>query len=189
VRRLLFGAAVLALAACSSGPALPGSATVGTYTFTATRLSGDCAFTEQPDGGFTFDGTITYDPGTDHGYFTVNEKSRDAGFDGQHLDAPASAQRIFSACDCGSDVTVKEDVRLVLLSQSQRDALNGKCPADALDGGVPAPNDAGILSPGPRGDRYDATLACGEQTDEIIPGSGCSCSGCTLRYSLSGVLQ
>lgn len=189
--RWAWALAGLLLSACSSGEDLPGKSVIGTYDFTATQVGGDCAFTEQPDGGFTYAATLSFDPGTTHGYLTLveNEVSRDAGFDGTVLDATATGQRVFAACACDDDVTVRERIVVALLSESQRAAVDGGCPPSALDGGVPAPNDAGIVGPGPRGDAYDAPLACGIQTEEIQPGEGCACEPCSLRYSLRGVKQ
>lgn len=189
MRRCWALAAVLILAACSSGENVPGKATIGTYAFRAVQTSGNCAFIEQPDGGFGYTATLTYDPGTTHGYLTVNGVSRDAGFDGQVMDAPATTKRVFAECNCQDNVVVNERITVALLSDSQRSAVGGGCPPNPLDGGVPAPNDAGIVAPAMRGDTYDAPLACGVQTDEIVPGANCQCTGCTLQYSLSGVRQ
>jgi hypothetical protein len=189
--RLAGALAALALLGCSSSESLPGKSVIGTYAFTATQVGGDCAFVEQPDGGFAYAATLSFDPGTTHGYLTLvdNEISRDAGFDGAVLDAPASGQRVFAQCACDDHVTVKERIVVALLSESQRQAVDGGCPSAPLDGGVPAPDDAGISAPGPRGDTYDAPLACGFQTEEIVPGEDCTCEPCSLRYSLSGVKQ
>jgi len=188
--RWALGAALVALgfAACSSSVTLPGKNTIGTYAFTATQTSGDCAFSEQPDGGFTYTATLSFNPDTTQGFVTINDVSRDGGFDGTVMDAPATGSRVFSECECNS-VVVNERITVALLSASQRAATDGGCPANPLDGGVPAPDDAGILGPGERNDAFDAPLACGVQTDEIVPGEGCKCTGCSLQYSLSGVKQ
>lgn len=189
MKRLLALAAV-ALAACSASEQLPGKTAIGTYAFTATQTAGDCAFTEQPDGGFTYTGTLSFNPGTTEGFITINEVSRDGGFDGAVMDATAHANRVFAQCECDNDVVVTERITVALLSASQRAAVpDGGCPADPLDGGVPSPNDAGILGPGVRANTFDAPLACGVQTEQIVPGAGCKCTGCSLEYSLSGVKQ
>lgn len=182
-------AAVLAIAACSSSANLPGQKVIGTYAFTAAPTGGDCSFIEQPDGGFTYNATLSFDPGTSHGYVTINGVSRDAGFDGQVMDAPASANRVFSECNCGNNVVVNERITVALLSASQRAAVGGSCPPNPLDGGVPAPNDAGIAAPSEVASGFDAPIACGVQTEDIVPGTGCSCAGCSLQYSVSGVRQ
>lgn len=190
--RWAWALAGLLLSACSSGENLPGKSVIGTYDFSATQIGGDCTFVEQPDGGFTYAASLSFDPGTTHGYLTLveNEVSRDAGFDGGVLDATATGPRVFGACACDDHVTVKERIVVALLSQSQRAAVEGGgCPPSPLDGGVPAPDDAGIVGPGPRGGGYDAPLACGFQTEEIQPGEDCDCAPCSLRYSLSGVKQ
>lgn len=189
MRWLVGLAAVLAVAACSSGTSVPGKQVIGTYNFTATSTGGDCSFIEQPDGGFTYTATLSFDPGTTHGYVTINDVSRDGGFDGQVMDAPANANRVFSECNCGNNVVVTERITVALLSASQRSAVGGDCPPNPLDGGVPAPNDAGIVAPSVTASGFDAPLACGVETEEIVPGQGCSCAGCSLQYSLSGVRQ
>jgi hypothetical protein len=185
------GAALVALgfAACSSSVTLPGKTAIGSYAFTATQTGGDCAFTEQPDGGFTYTATLSFNPGTTEGFVTINDVSRDGGFDGTVMDAPATGSRVFEKCACNT-VVVNERITVALLSESQRAQLpDGACPPNPLDGGVPAPNDAGVFGPGERSNHFDAPLACGVQTDEIVPGAGCKCTGCSLQYSLSGVKQ
>ena len=188
-RWLLGALALLGASACLSQQKFPGSEVVGTFSFDATAVSSDCHYVEEPDGGFSYVGTLSYDP--DGGaFFTIGDVDRDAGFDGQVFTSWASANRLFTECNCGQNVQVKERISVAVLSKSQSDAVKGSCPANPLDGGVPAPG-GGITGPAPTANGYDAQLACGEQEDDIVPlpDAGCSCKPCTLVYSVSGVRQ
>ena len=186
MRLVLIAAAGLLLAACVSQHKIPGQTVIGSFHFGATLTASSCAFAEQPDGGlFFYDATFSYDP--DGGAFmTVADVDRDGGFDGQIFESWASANRLFNECDCGENVTVNEHVEVALLSKTQGDAVGGRCPANPLDGGVPAPNDAGILAPSNTPNGYDAVLACGEQVDDVVPGADCKCGPCSYRYQLEG---
>jgi len=145
-----------------------------------------------PDGGtFAFDGTLSWDPTSGQTWFTFQGGTWDAGFDGQNVIASGSAARTFAAC-CAA-VQLVETMDVALLSVSQTQAVGGGCPANPLDGGVPAPNDAGITAPGSTPVGFDALLACGTLTDQVALGSGAAscdaglCVACTWRYSVSGV--
>src|SRR5260370_36923751 len=85
--RFIFGAAFLCLACPGQKP--PGDELIGTFSFTATPVSSNCAavndgwLSEVPDGGFTFDATFSRNknPGT-QAWVTVYATSRDATYDG-----------------------------------------------------------------------------------------------------------
>jgi hypothetical protein len=153
-----------------------------------------------PDGGavpldfaatLDFSGTLSREPSTGQAYFTLREHDRLATFDGQVVEATDQAPRRFpQACgpECG-DVVLEETVRVALLSTSQAEALGGACPTDALDGGVPAPDDAGIRGPGPTPDGYDAVRACGLLVEVVRPPEGCACAACTVHYRLEGAAR
>jgi hypothetical protein len=183
---LLFAALALC-AGCISEHKVPGQQVIGTFGLDATPTSITCAFAEQPDGGFAFDATLSYNPGA-AAFMTVGDVDRDAGFDGQVLSSWASGSRLFAECKCNDSVQVQERISVALLSTSQRDAAGGGCPANPLDGGVPAPNDAGIVAPAPTGAGFDAVLACGEQIDDVVPApdAGCQCQPCSYHYRLEG---
>jgi hypothetical protein len=173
---------------CTTSQKFPGSELIGTFIFTASLSSNDCQFSEVPDGGFTFSGTFSYNPGG-AAYFTVGRTNRDAGFDGQYVVSEAVAPREFIACQCGNGTLVDETLRVALLSQSQKDASDGGCPPNPLDGGVPLP-DGGIQPPQRRGSKFDAVLACGELVDVVIPSAPtCQCPSCTMISTVVGVPQ
>jgi hypothetical protein len=178
---------------------------MGSYRLTASGAVGDCAF---PDGSvslapftFTFalstgspdasDVTLTLDGCESR----ASDCPRAATWDGQLLASTASAPRTIVGCACA--FTVTETIDLALLSRSQSAAVGGVCPAAALDGGVPAPNDAGILAPSLGDGGFDSILACGTLAVGYAPSSdggaasdgGLPCGGCaacTERFALIG---
>lgn len=186
------GVGLALLAGCVSGTKFPGKQVIGTYDFEAIQSGGNCHFADQPDGGFGFKGTLSYDPGSSTAYFTVHdptgtEVTRPAQLDGGILISEGTAPRSFTECNCAQNVTVDETLTVALLSGSQAAALDGGCPPSSLDGGVPAPNaDAGITGPGMTASGFDAPLVCGTQVDQVQPGSGCTCDACALRYAVTG---
>jgi hypothetical protein len=194
--RLWWAALAVCSVGCFSEHSPPGKQVIGTYAFQATQTdAGGCfgpdggPFLEQPqDGGFGFEATLSYNPG-DGAFMTVGDVDRDAGFDGARFTSWASSKRLFSECSCGENMVVNERISLAILSASQRNAVNGNCPPDALDGGVPVPGDGGIVGPGPISGGFDAPLACGEQVDEVapVPDAGCKCAACRFVYRVQGV--
>src|SRR5260370_38452926 len=101
--RFIFGAAFLCLACPGQKP--PGDELIGTFSFTATPVSSNCAavndggLSEVPDGGFTFDATFSRNknPGT-QAWVTVYGTSRDATYDGGYVVSEPMAPRTFGAC-------------------------------------------------------------------------------------------
>ena len=195
--------AVLVLGGCpSSTPAIPGSERMGTFDFTAQvvrQADGgldpaweDCSAknpsinsNEAPEDDFTFQAIFSRDPSTNEAWITIGGISRKAVFDGQYVDSTFSADRQFQAFDGGGQLT--EHFTVALLSRSQSLALGSVCPAEPLDGGLPGP-DAGVTLPGPTGNGFDALRACGVLENDVQPPSTCvGCSGCTLRYPVTGV--
>jgi len=173
---------------CPANQKFPGSVIIGTFNFTGTPPLGNCQFSQVPDGGFTFTGTFSYNPGG-AAYFTVGTVNRDAVFDGQYAVSRASASREFDECQCGTKTTVDETLHVALLSPSQKEAAGGGCPPNPIDGGVPEP-DGGIQPPQLKGSQFDAVLACGELKDTVIPTDpSCQCSTCTIVSSVVGVAQ
>lgn len=191
--RLLAGAlAVLAATwlACAPEPVFPGDEVMGTFSFAASRVKGgdgDCAFSEAQDS-FDFQGTFSRFPDAGQIFFTVNGVSRDGGFDGQVAEATLAAARQFSACSC-STTQVEETIRVALLSRSQDEHLDGRCPPAPLDGGVPASgsDDGGVRGPGSTASGFDALRACGELIDRVLPGEECACEECRMTYRLEGI--
>ena len=119
-------------------------------------------------------------------YLTFDGTTRDATYEGFVLTSARSAVRTFAQCDCPKGVTAMfdETMRVVLLSEAQDVAVGGTCPPDALDGGIPAGIDGPQRQPG---GIFPAQRACGEMVDVLVPGEGCKCAPCRVRYQLSGV--
>ena len=179
---------LLALAwACNGGPSYPGDQLVGTYHFAATPVSGSCPYSDVPSGGFSFDATLSRDSASGNTWVTINSVTRDAGFNGQTSVSTLTAPRRFVECD-GGDTQVTETLSFAVLSQSQFAAAGKQCPARPLDGGVPAPDDAGVLLPGLRGGAWDAVRGCGELVDALVPDNPDTnkCISCTLTYAVDG---
>lgn len=179
------------LSGCLSEQGFPGDEVMGTFDFSADPLLPfDCGLQDLPEQAVSFSATFSRDAGQREIAYTLGGVSSGALFDGQVVEAARSAVRRFPPCECGDRTTLKETLRVALLSKSQDSELLGKCPVHPLDGGVPAA-DGGVMLPEstPRG--FDAVRACGELVNEILeePGAGCSpaCSGCTLRYRVTGV--
>jgi hypothetical protein len=187
-----FLAAALAGFACLPEPKYPGNEVMGTFDFTATALSDDCAgLSDIPDGGFTFSGTFSRQTDNSQAWFTLGGISREASFDGQVVRSERTAPRRFPECLCGDKVNMVETLVVALSSKSQDALLGGGCPDAALDGGLPAPNgDLGVFAPGTTPQGFDAVRACGELTDVIAPdpaaAPACQCASCTLRYTVRG---
>jgi hypothetical protein len=195
--RFIFVAVVFCLSCPGQKP--PGDELMGTFNFTATPVSSNCAevnaggLSEVPDGGFTFDATFSRNknPGT-QAWVTVYGTSRDATYDGGYVFSELMAPRTFVAC-AGSvstqpgcpTVAVDEVFQVVLLSASQDALLGSTCPPSALDGGVPGP-DAGATPPSSQPSGFDAVRACGLLSDSILPDAGCFCRPCSFVYSVEG---
>lgn len=187
---------LLTLTACPV-PAPPGDERMGQYALTATSVEREACELEEiaRDGGgydFTFEAVLTRDSTSDAAYVTLNGYSREGTWDGQVLTAEASASRVFVDCsDCATKLV--ETISVAVLSRSQNEALQGQCPPNPLDGGVPAPNDAGVTGPGLAAAGFDAVRLCGELVTRVVAegtqdGGACDprCSGCTARYQLRG---
>lgn len=188
---LLLGAA-LALSACPP-PALPGDEHLGTYAVEATAAERACALEEVSGGDFFFDATLTRTSGSAEAFLTLASYSRAATWDGQVFTSEASARRVFAACGACS-TRVEERFEVAVLSRSQGEALGHRCPPDALDGGVPAPDaDAGLLLPRATALGFDAVRLCGALTTRVVAegtvdGGACEpqCGACTVRWRLTG---
>jgi len=182
--------ALLALCGCIEESTVPGEEVLGTFTLNANPLPGNnCPAGEVPDGGFTFDGTLTRDRDGGRAYFIVSGFARDAGFDGQRLSSVQRASQPGYMAACGSTCTaveVEQTLRLLLLSRSQNEQYGrGKSCAELLDGGLPL--DGGALPPGAGADGgFDAVRACGDMSNLKLPDAGCTCAQCTWSYSLEG---
>jgi hypothetical protein len=206
----LFGAlAVWALSACSS-TSVPGNVQLGTFGFAAQLVDGGTlphfsasgadagvVLVVTPDGGFngfSFVATLSLDRPKPAGavlypaWVTQGAVSRDAGFDGQYLTSTAEAPRAFPACACGEGINVIETLTLAVLSPAQASGLDGKCPPNVLDGGLP---------PGPPLDlsievsAIESPLVCGALVDELSPqpGVGCLCGPGFAVFEVTGVRQ
>ncbi len=188
----LASALALAAVSCLPEPKYPGNEVMGTFALDGKLSDDGCpALEELPRGGLSFNATYSREKDASRTWLTLGGVSSEASFDGQVVASTRTAERRFSECGCGGDVTVVETLTLALLSSSQSQALEGACPGDAVDGGVPAPDaDAGLFGPasGPKG--FDAVRACGRLVDEVLAapeGSpACACSACLVRYTLSG---
>ncbi|MFZ5443841.1 MAG: hypothetical protein ACOZQL_27805 [Myxococcota bacterium] len=187
---LLLGA--LALVGCPVAVP-PGDVQMGTWAMTATNGVLVCELPEFGDGGdFSFTATLTADSASTAAWLTLSGYSRAASFDGQVFSSVGEASRVFADCsDCTTKVV--ETLTVAVLSRSQSEALGGGCPDDALDGGVPAPNDAGITGPRQTEQGFDAVRLCGVLATELIAvprtdGGTCAakCSACTTQFQLRG---
>jgi hypothetical protein len=191
-------AAVVLLLGCP-GPSTPtGEEVLGQFELSAEPVSSSCSYAEVPAGSLPF--TLQVRRALDGGAVTVtlNGLTRPASFDGQVLRTAFEAPRVFADCACSAEqrdagcacsgVTLTETLEVALASLSQDQALGGNCPANALDGGMPAPNeDAGIFLPTTTVRGFDAVRACGELVDDIQPAEGCFCAACSMRYAVRGV--
>jgi hypothetical protein len=178
-------AAGLSLAACLGSDGVPGNERVE-LDFTAEPLELGCALKEVPTGNLQFRAIFSRVRDGQGAWLTLNRIARPAEFDGQVVRSQMAAARRFEACECAERTDVVETMTFALLSPAQAQALGGACPEDALDGGVPTDADAGLLPPGALPDGLDAERACGVMVDRVVPGEGCLCEGCELRYRLTG---
>jgi hypothetical protein len=168
---------------------------MGFYRVDATPALDACALDEVQVAAFSFDVALSANPDAGETFLTLSGGvSRAATWDGQVARATAQARRYFRQC-AGCVTRVEETIELALLSLSQSQAVGGACPAAPLDGGAPAPDDAGVSLPGTRDEGFDALLACGELRTRVLvvegPGDGgaCpeACSACDVTYTLTGV--
>lgn len=187
-------------AACVVTPP-PGDVVMGVYALHAQPVDLNCGVAEVADGGFVpfdFDVTLTQQSDASTAYLTTSgcEPSnsncvRDASWDGQVLTSTASAARVFGSCGSCSTQLV-ETIALSMFSRSQAEAVGLGCPPEALDGGTPSPNDAGITRPGITSAGFDSILACGELRTTLVAtnqdGGSCAaeCLSCTTRFVLTG---
>lgn len=188
-RRLLL-CAVAALAGCLPNDRPPGDEAMGVYNLVADPVSRVCALPDIPANSFPFSATLSRFRDGGAVYLTLNGISRDAGFDGQVASSSHSASRTFALADGGScsscEMRVVETIVVALLSKSQSAALGDKCPANALDGGLPGP-DAGATLPGSTATGFDSVRACGDLYEQILGTGTCDpACACLLKYRLSG---
>lgn len=175
-------------------PPPPGEFSMGAYAVSASLAEANCQLEEVTGAAFSFPVVLSANPDAGEYFLTLeNEYSRPATWDGQVVRSTAAARRYFARCtECVT--RVEEDVDLALLSLSQAEAVGNACPAHPLDGGVPAPDDAGVRPPGPRESGFDALLACGELRTRVVvveglpDGGACpaECGACTMTYTLAG---
>lgn len=200
------------LLGCEVLPPPPGSEALGAWSISAEPVRGLadggagelrpdgtpwCSLADVVPAPFRFDAIVTRDPETGHAWLTLGAGyPRDAGWDGQVLDSTASVRRLFPSCAACPPTIATERVRVALLSRSQSEAVSRRCPANALEGGLPTPPgpDGGIRGPGQTPDGFDALYACGELVFSVAlseppkPEADCppGCDGCVVRYTLQG---
>jgi len=200
MKKIRLQIALAALVACPSNPTIKGQ-TIGSFSFYAIPMSGDCSYIAVPpldagaDAGFTFDAILSRDTAdASVAYLIVGNVERPATFDGQVFASTGSAPRHFIECTC-DPVYVTEILQVALLSSSQDDALGRACPPNPLDGGVPvADPDGGISPPCPTPNGCDAVRACGELIDNVvIADAGCQprapdagCNSCSTVFRVEG---
>lgn len=203
---------LVVLAGCPPLPPPPGDEKLGEYTIAAepVRALDDGGVGElRADGGlwcplidvvpaaFRFSATVTRESSTGQAWLTLGGGyPRDAGWDGQVLDSSAAVRRLFPSCGGCRPTIATERIRFSLLSRSQSEAVGRACPANPLDGGVPAPPgpDGGITGPGQTVEGFDALYACGELEfsvalqDAGAPEPDCApgCDDCVVNYTLVG---
>jgi hypothetical protein len=185
----------LGLMACPV--ANPPGEPMGTYRMSTGEAARACELAEvSPASGvsdtLSFDAVLSRNPEGTEAWLTLAGHTRPASFDGQLFTSVAAASRIFTECSACRTRLV-ETFRVAVLSRSQAAVLSDQCPPDALDGGLPQPNDAGIVGPGQTALGFDAVRLCGELTTELVAdglpdGGPCEprCHSCTARYALRG---
>jgi hypothetical protein len=177
----------------------PGELSMGVYAMNATPVLLDdgghwCALDDVVPAAFSFEVALSQDTDSGETFLTLSKGySRSATWDGQVVRSAESARRYFRQCS-GCVTRLREAIDFALLSASQAAAVGNQCPANPLDGGVPAPNDAGISLPGARDAGFDALLACGELRAHVLVDEGLAdggmcpaiCSSCQTHYVLRG---
>ncbi len=193
-RPRLLSSVVLAVLATGCPPSIPpGDQPLGVYAMNANEGElGACELSEVNTNDFGFEATLTRESTSSRAWVTLVGYSREGTFDGQYFSSTGEANRIFAACsECKTRLV--ETLTVAMLSRSQSDAVGGQCPPNALDGGVPLPNDAGVTGPQETAQGFDAVRLCGELTTVVVAdglpdGGPCEakCSGCPVRYQLRG---
>lgn len=196
VTSTLFGVAILGWA-CATRPSLDDEV-LGVFTLQAARVEGSCTLDAGWSAVIDFDATLSRSADASAAWLTLGSVSRAASWDGQVFTSTATAARVFA--ECGRCRTrVLETLELALLSASQAAAAGGVCPANPLDGGVPAPSaDGRVVGPTTAEGGVDAVLACGALRTELQledggalvadDGTACSrtCVWCTHLYQVAG---
>lgn len=197
------------LSSCNSLPPPPGSENLGAYALTAepVRALADggvgelgpdggprCALPEVVPSAVSFEARITREPSTGEAWLTLGPGyPREATWDGQVLESEATVPRLFPSCAACVKVVAVERIRFALLSRSQSEAVGRRCPANPLDGGVPAPPgpNGEITAPAQTSEGFDALYTCGDLTfsvNVLEGGADCpeACSQCVVSYTLEG---
>ena len=200
MKRLVLLFSCLWLAGCDScgGSVKPlGDQVLGTYGLHGDGTSKSCSL---PAIQATLDlsGTISRQSDGGQTYFYFSLATYDAGFDGQFFTSAPSGPQSIGFDDGGSCSPCTETqtmaFKLAILSPSQSKALGDMCPANPLDGGIPAEDpDAGIFRPTFTDAGFDGVRVCGE-LKVTIDGSGTGfcdaiCLGCVLNYRVTGQRQ
>lgn len=176
------------LCACLDEPPFRGDEVMGTFAFTAEPWVLDCELADVAKDRFDFTGTFSRFRDGGEAFFTLNGVETPAEFDGQVVRTERAAARRFPECECGDRTSLHEMLAVALLSKSQDEALEGSCPPDALDGGIPS--GGGIRRPASTERGFDAVRACGLLVDTVIPETEANCSPvcqrCRLTYRVRG---
>src|SRR5581483_2515747 len=161
VRRRLIALAAVTLSACPQSAQLPGDEQLGSFSFHAEPPDAgvyvNCQLLDVPDAGFDFTAAFSHQRDGGMTWITIAGISHGATFDGTTLSGTYSAMRAFANCSTCM-TTVTEALTVVLLSQSQDQALGSQCPAPGT--APPLDPDAGITGPMSGASRYDAVRAC-----------------------------
>lgn len=163
---------------------------MGMYAVTATPVESQCQLDDVTPTELAFDATLSREPQSQVAYLSLGRYTRDATFDGQIFTSRGEASRTFSACgNCATRLI--EVFSVAVLSRSQSEALRQQCPP--LDGGIPPPDDAGVLLPMQTPVGFDAVRLCGElrtwvEAQGLPDGGPCEavCSQCQVRYQVVG---
>jgi hypothetical protein len=192
-RRL--GAAVLvALLAGCPQRVNPGDEAMGQYLIHAEMETRTCELEELSGAPFEFTASFSRVAGTVEAFVTLGDVSRPGTWDGQVLESPDSAPRVFAECrQCRT--WLDENLVTALLSRSQAEKSGLKCPENTFDGGIPAPeSDGGTHPPRQTELGFDAVLACGRlnvrlRGEALSSAAICpeKCQACTIAYRLDGV--
>lgn len=200
-RRALAVVAGALVLGCAPEVSYPGTEVMGTYAFVAQQPVADvpaCALLDPEAGGssdgFGFEAVLSRDKEAGEAWYTLRETSHPASFDGQVFRVTSVAVRRFPSCvpvdaperaEC-ADVQVEETIEVALLSRSQNDALDGRCPEGAPETGIPVPDGVTLTAPDTTPTGFDAVRVCGRMVDRIIPAEGC-CAPCSVTHRIQGV--
>jgi len=152
---------------------LPGEVEAGLFDFFAsTAQEENCKPHMAAPGSFQFEGRFRLERNLADGYFIYRNTHRAIQFNGQNMhSAHEAAHSLVKGCEsCAWRVV--ETLEVVLLSETQHEALGGQCPCNALGESIPV--EEGIFPPRPVPGGFDAVRACGMLSVRVaLSAEGC----------------